>query len=74
MQPKTKYLSSYQEVEFSSITIDDCARACNEQVGFDCNSFDYCFQTGDCRLRKFAQAENATEVISDENCDIYDSK
>ncbi|CAF0875761.1 unnamed protein product [Brachionus calyciflorus] len=71
IQPKTKFLTS-QEIELSGITIDDCAKACNEQVGFDCNTFDYCFPTGDCRLRKFTQSENASQYAVDLNCDVYE--
>lgn len=72
IHPNSKF-TSFQPVEFSQITIDDCVAKCNDQVGFDCNMFEFCYQTGDCRLRQYTESENATDYSTDLNCDIYES-
>lgn len=73
VKPKSKFTAS-QSSEYSDYTIDDCARSCNDQLGLECKSFDFCYLTGQCRLRESLLSENSTEVMDDQNCDIYESK
>ena len=32
-----------EDAWYSGIAIDDCAKHCDEQIGFECQSFDYCY-------------------------------
>lgn len=56
------------------VSIDDCAKACNDELGFECLSFDFCFSNGDCRLSKSKLSNDASEYYSTGECDIYESK
>jgi hypothetical protein len=68
-------MSRSMDREYTGVSIDDCARTCNEQVGVECKSFDYCYLTGECRLSRAQapSAENKTAYDPDQNCDIYNS-
>lgn len=76
--PNSRF-SKENDASFSKLSIDDCARLCNEQMSYECKSFDFCYINGDCTLSR-----NAAPSISDsintsdaytqaENCDIYES-
>jgi hypothetical protein len=78
--PNSKFKNRNDAV-LSKITIDDCAKQCNEHVGFECKSFDFCYINGDCTLSQKEAPEitdsintDNNEYIQTENCDIYESK
>ena len=72
-KPNTKFLN-VKGTEFTSISIDDCARQCTNKVGAECNSFHYCFVNGGCLITEFTTSSlNSTVFLSDKNCDIYES-
>lgn len=73
VKPKSKFVAS-QDTEFAKYAIDDCARACNEHLGYECKSFDFCYITGDCRISPRLTDEKDIEYMSDDNCDVYESK
>lgn len=52
--------------------IDDCARSCNEELGFDCKSFDFCFLSGDCRLSKNSITNGDQDFDESFDCDVYE--
>jgi hypothetical protein len=68
-------MSRSMDREYEGVSIDDCARTCNEQVGVTCNSFDFSYLTGTCRLSKSAapSINDNTEYDVDETYDIYNS-
>lgn len=57
------------------MSIDDCAITCNNLIGFECESFDYCYLSGECRLTNMSAPSIDDDVIlfDDEFCDIYTS-
>jgi hypothetical protein len=62
-------------LKYDHITLDDCARYCDERIGFECKSFDYCFVNGECKIsRNSVLNENPhDEYMYDSYCDIYES-
>jgi hypothetical protein len=72
--PNSKFLKT-KEFTLTGVTIDDCAKRCNEQIGLDCKSFDFCYLNGVCSLSKESiDASQKDQAESDDNCDIYQSK
>ena len=57
-----------------NVNIDDCAKACLDELGFDCQSFDFCYLHGDCRLSKTVEYENMYMFIDSYECDVYKSE
>ena len=55
------------------MSVDECARACSRQESFICESFDYCYINGECRLSKF-QPTDLTDIVPFDSCEIYASK
>ena len=48
---------------------------CNELLGAECKTFDFCYLSGDCRLSvQYIENANSTLTpIQADNCDIYES-
>ena len=62
--------------EFFQVSVDDCAKYCNELVGKECTSFSFCYLSGDCTLNTALSGNelNSSVVAESSNCDIYESK
>lgn len=58
---------------FNQLSIDDCAKKCNQELGFECKSFDFCYLHGDCRLSKSKVSSNPTDFSDSNECDVYES-
>ena len=70
-----KKFSSKKDRTILNLNIDDCAKACMDELGFDCKSFDFCYLHGDCRLSKSEVSEQEiNELVESNECDIYLSK
>lgn len=80
-QVLNRYDLKYSNRKFAKATekvitetnVDDCALACDKELGFECQSFDYCFTNGDCHLSKATLGNDMSEYTQAE-CDIYESK
>jgi hypothetical protein len=70
-KPNKKFQSNKQ-IYLQNQNIDDCAKFCSEELGFDCLSFDFCYITGDCRLSDSSLSETE-DYITANDCDIYES-
>lgn len=51
---------------------------CNEELRFECITFDFCYVGGECRLslnltNSKAGSEPDSDVVSDQQCDVYES-
>ncbi len=53
------------------ITLDECARICNEELRFECLTFDFCYISGECRLSLNFTTSN--DIMADGQCDVYES-
>ncbi|KAK3090337.1 hypothetical protein FSP39_011029 [Pinctada imbricata] len=53
------------------LSVDQCARACLVELQFDCQSFDYCYDKGDCLLSKTHPDDVPNSVQKHEFCDMY---
>ena len=65
------------DLKLTSLTIDDCAAHCADELGFECQSFEFCYLNGDCRLSKNlvpSDTKNTTVFAPNYYCDIYESK
>lgn len=71
--PNKKYTTA-KDRTIAKTNIDDCARACNDEPSFDCQSFDFCYTSGDCRLSKSGITSDANELVTTVECDVYESK
>ena len=52
--------------------IDNCAISCNDELGFECKSFDFCYLNGDCRLNIESLSLNEQDYTDAFDCDIYE--
>ena len=59
---------------FTDISINDCVKNCNDEIGIDCKSFHYCYKTTECVLSKDMVPSDNDEFQAVDNCDIYESK
>ncbi len=67
--------TSAKETSFVSLTVDDCAKKCNEELTYECATFEYCYLNGDCKIRRDATNDNDPSEFNENNaCDIYESK
>jgi hypothetical protein len=62
-----------QDKSISKSSIDDCVNSCNNELEFDCQSFDFCYISGDCHLSKSELSDNMEEYYTTSECDIYES-
>ena len=62
------------DAEFKGVSVDQCASQCLSSVTFDCQSFDYCFETGICLLSHVHPDKNPKLVVTHQMCDLYSSK
>ena len=75
MKFANKKFSSNKDRSILNIGIDDCSKACNEELGFECKSFDFCYLNGDCRLnQREASILSPDDVLDSNECDIYESR
>ncbi|XP_064606903.1 uncharacterized protein LOC135471555 [Liolophura sinensis] len=68
---RNKALRGNNEDLLPGVTVDDCAAACVDEDVFFCQSFEYCFNTGDCHLSKRHPGEVPSMIIDSNNCDLY---
>ncbi len=71
--------SEFAEVpldEFFQLSVDDCAKKCNELIGKECKSFNYCYLSSNCQLNTDLSGDqlNNSAIVQSNNCDIYESK
>ena len=57
----------------STSTLEDCAKMCNEELRFECFTFDFCYVKGECRLSLNSEI-GSIDVVNDGQCDVYESK
>ncbi|XP_025109442.1 uncharacterized protein LOC112573361 [Pomacea canaliculata] len=54
----------------TGIAVDDCASACLSEQFFDCDAFDYCYNTGDCFLFDSWVVDHA-DFDNSSTCDLF---
>ncbi|XP_048762219.2 uncharacterized protein LOC125670858 [Ostrea edulis] len=53
------------------LSVEDCARRCVSNMEYECLSFSYCFDLGDCFL-SHVHADNSSGIVQrQEYCDLY---
>ncbi|XP_050397257.2 uncharacterized protein LOC126815586 [Patella vulgata] len=62
----TKY-----DTTFSNTAVDDCATFCATEDRFDCQSFEYCYTTGDCSLSRIHPDQRPDLLTKNSFCDMY---
>ena len=65
---------SKPEVSFKGVSVDQCASKCLTEATIDCQSFDYCFETGSCMLSHVHTDQTIKVVPTHLTCDLYSSK
>jgi hypothetical protein len=53
---------------------DRCAKSCANEASFDCESFEYCWISGKCRLTRSLTSTNDSVEPTKDLCDIYQRK
>ncbi|XP_046353474.2 uncharacterized protein LOC124133217 [Haliotis rufescens] len=64
-------ISSHDDLVVADVTRDDCAKLCVEQSGFECQSFEFCGNTTDCRLSSVQPRSKPVSVVQDRFCDLF---
>lgn len=72
INPRTRFASAKDRF-FTGYSISDCASACSNEATFSCETFDYCYANGECRISRNDTIAEA-DLVSDSTCDIYQSK
>lgn len=55
----------------SGMAVDECATACLDEDMFTCDTFSYCYTTGDCYLNTNRPSTNQDLIVSNPYCDLY---
>lgn len=69
----SKRFTKSRDRTIAGTNIDDCVRACNNEMGFDCKAFDFCYTNGDCRLSQTEVSDGNNELTNSFECDVYQS-
>jgi hypothetical protein len=72
LKPNQRYINKKDRI-FSGISIDDCIKNCNDEIGIDCKSFHYCYKSTECVLSKNLVPTDQEEFQTVDSCDIYES-
>ncbi|XP_061191548.1 uncharacterized protein LOC133199694 [Saccostrea echinata] len=65
------FIFTKTDTSFSGISVEDCARRCISNLEYECLSFSYCFDLGDCFLSHI-HADNSSGIAQrQEYCDLY---
>lgn len=65
---------SKPDVSFKGVSVDQCASKCLTEATIDCQTFDYCFDTGSCMLSHAHSDQNIDVHTTHLQCDLYSSK
>ncbi|XP_060563272.1 uncharacterized protein LOC132722747 [Ruditapes philippinarum] len=71
---RRKVIIPNADIQFKGLSVDQCASRCLTEPTIDCQSFDYCFDTGRCLLSKMHPDQNITLVKTMLMCDLYSRK
>ena len=55
-------------------SIDDCAKKCLKETGFNCNSFDFCIGDGDVFSCQLFSADGNQQLSDSKNCEHHSRK
>lgn len=58
---------------YNGISVDQCAQNCLRESVFTCESFDYCYVSGECRTSR-TQPTNMSDIEASDPCEIYTSQ
>jgi hypothetical protein len=53
------------------VSVDDCAGSCVQETSFDCQSFHYCWDAGNCFLSTIHPDERPDQLKDSSGCDLY---
>ena len=70
---RQRVLLKNSDAQYKGVSVDQCASNCLGEVTFDCQSFDYCFDTGTCVLSQTHPDKNPKLVATPQMCDLYAS-
>ena len=68
---KTGSQMSKSAESLSGMAVDECATACLDEDMFTCDTFSYCYTTGDCYLNTNRPSTNQDLIVSNPYCDLY---
>lgn len=68
---RRKVIIPNSDIQFKGLSVDQCASKCLTEPTIDCQSFDYCFDTGRCLLSKMHPDQNISLVVTKLVCDLY---
>lgn len=70
-----KYVTEDYASSFIPLTFESCAKQCDNEPDFYCESFSFCARKGVCLLSKYHPATyNATEMVLETDCATFSSK
>ncbi|XP_022318193.2 uncharacterized protein LOC111121287 isoform X2 [Crassostrea virginica] len=65
------FLFTQTDNAIGGISVEDCASRCVDNMEYECLSFSYCFDLGDCFL-SHVHADNSSGIVQrQEYCDLY---
>lgn len=68
------FIFTKTDTPIGGLSVEDCARRCMDNMEYECLSFSYCFDLGDCFL-SHVHADNSSGIVqSQEYCDLYSRK
>jgi hypothetical protein len=67
-------LTSLPRDQVSQVTVEECARRCVTEVGFDCKSFDYSNKKQDCLLFTTSLDDTDVRLLDNPGTDHYQSE
>jgi hypothetical protein len=68
------FIFTQTDKAIAGLSVEDCARRCVTNLEYECLSFSYCFDVGDCFL-SHVHADNSSGIVQrQEYCDLYSRK
>lgn len=68
------FIFTNTDTSIAGLSVEDCARRCINNMEYECLSFSYCFDLGDCFL-SHVHADNSSGIVQrQEYCDLYSRK
>lgn len=65
------FIFTNTDTSIAGLSVEDCARRCINNMEYECLSFSYCFDLGDCFL-SHVHADNSSGIVQrQEYCDLY---
>ncbi|XP_041360235.1 uncharacterized protein LOC121376435 [Gigantopelta aegis] len=66
-----KQVRGFDDLILTGLAVDECAAECQAEVVFDCQSFEFCYDTGNCIMSHIHPDEHPDSIISSQTCDLF---